>query len=210
MTDATQAFGKLSINVDKLGVDLLTFSGHKIYGPKGIGGLFVRGRRPNKVKLAANIHGGGHEKSMRSGTLNVPGIVGLGVASDLAKKQLSDDALKIGAMRDYLESELLKIENAYVNGDAKHRIYNVTNICFKGADADAIMVGLKDIMVSNGSACTSTKVEPSHVLKAMGKSDEDAYSSIRFSLGRFTTQGEILATVSKVKDVVQSLRLMVS
>jgi cysteine desulfurase len=208
MTDATQAVGKMAIDVDKLGIDLLSFSAHKFYGPKGIGGLFIRSRRPNKVKIRALIHGGGHERGLRSGTLNVPAIVGIGKAAEIAIEQMSNDSKRIGMLRDILESELLKIENSFLNGNHNSRLYNTTNICFKGADADAMMVGLKDIIVSNGSACTSTKVEPSHVLKALGRSDEEAYSSIRFSLGRFNTKEEILKVVQATSNVVSELRLM--
>jgi cysteine desulfurase len=208
MSDGTQAVGKMPVNVNDLGIDLLCFSGHKFHGPKGVGGLFVRSRRPNKVKLPALIHGGGHEKGMRSGTLNVPGIVGLGKAAEIAQHEMQADAKRIGELRDYLEAQLLKIENTSLNGNATHRLYNVSSICFKGADADALIIGLKNIAVSNGSACTSASVEPSHVLKAMGISDEDAFATVRFSLGRFNTRAEVEATVKAVKDVVGSLRGM--
>jgi cysteine desulfurase len=208
MTDGTQAVGKLPINVKELGIDLMSFSGHKFYGPKGIGALYVRGKRPNKVKLNPLIHGGGHEKGLRSGTLNVPGIVGLGKAAEIAKQEMASDAKRIGELRNYLETELLKIEHTFLNGHPTKRLYNVSNICLKGADADAIMVGLKGIMVSNGSACSSTKIEPSHVLKAVGRSDEEAYSSIRFSLGRFNTRNEIDIVIQEIRKVVESLRLL--
>ncbi|MDE0470787.1 MAG: cysteine desulfurase family protein [Ekhidna sp.] len=209
MTDGTQAFGKMLIDVDDLGIDLMAFSGHKIYGPKGIGGLFVRQRRPNRVKLTPLIHGGGHEKGMRSGTSNVPGIIGLGEAAKIAKKEMVKDRQAISTLRDELESKLLKIPDTFLNGQPEKRLYNVSSICFKGADADAIMIGLKSIMVSNGSACTSTKIEPSHVLTAMGLSEEDAYSTIRFSLGRFNIQAEIDKAVDLVSHVVSALREMI-
>lgn len=208
MIDATQAVGKIPVDVGGLGIDLLTFSGHKFYGPKGIGGLFIRSRRPFKVKLKPLIHGGGHERGFRSGTLNVPGIVGLGKAAEIAIHEMNNDSKKIGELRDILESELLKIENTLVNGNRNKRLYNTTNICFTGADADAIMVGLKNIMVSNGSACSSTKVEPSHVLKSLGRSDAEAYSSVRFSLGRFNTKDEILQVIEATRSVVNGLRGM--
>lgn len=208
MTDATQAIGKIDVKVDELGIDLLTFTAHKIYGPKGVGALFTRGRRPNKVKLSPIIHGGGHERGMRSGTLNVSGIIGLAKSLELASKEIKVSETKIRALRDQLESELLKIENTRVNGNRKERLYNISNICFNGADADAIMAGLKLIMVSNGSACTSTIVEPSHVLKALGMSDEEAYSSIRFSLGKFNTETEIIKTIAEVTRVVEELKVM--
>jgi cysteine desulfurase len=208
MTDATQAIGKIDIKVDELGIDLMTFTAHKIYGPKGIGALFSRSRRPNKVKLTPLIHGGGHERGMRSGTLNVPGIMGLAKSLEIAMKELKANESRITRLRDHLEAELLKIDNTRVNGNIKKRLYNVSNICFNGADADAIMAGLKSIMVSNGSACTSTKIEPSHVLKAIGLSDEDAYSSIRFSLGRYNTDEEIVTTIREVTRVVEELKVM--
>jgi cysteine desulfurase len=209
MTDATQALGKMDIKVDQFGIDLLTFTAHKIHGPKGIGGLFTRSRRPSKVKLSPIIHGGGHERGMRSGTLNVPGIIGLAKSIELAYKEMKATETKIRSLRDKLEFELLKVENSHVNGNVLERLYNVSNICFNGVDADAIMVGLKTIMVSNGSACTSTKVEPSHVLKAIGLTDEEAYSSIRFSLGKFNTEFEIVKTIAEVKRVVDELKVMV-
>lgn len=208
MTDGTQAVGKLPINVNDLGIDLMSFSGHKFYGPKGIGALYVRSKRPNKVKLNPLIHGGGHEKGIRSGTLNIHGIVGLGKAAEIAQQEIEVNAKRIGGLRDYLEKELLKIEHAFLNGHSIKRLYNVSNICFKGADADAVMVGLKGIMVSNGSACSSTKIEPSHVLEALGRSEEEAYSSIRFSLGRFNTRNEIDIVIQETKKVVESLRLL--
>lgn len=208
MTDATQAVGKLPVNVQEMGVDLLAFSAHKFYGPKGVGGLYVRSKRPFKVKLPALLHGGGHERGMRSGTLNVPGIVGLGEAARIARAEMTADAKRIGELRDELEKGLLETEGSFVNGSTTNRLYNVSNICFEGADADAIIAGLENIMVSNGSACSSTKVEPSHVLSAMGLSDDQCYASIRISLGRFTTRDEITAAVTDIKNLVASLRAM--
>lgn len=216
MSDCTQAIGKIPVNVDELGIDILCFSGHKIYAPKGVGCLFVRQRRPYKVKMLPLIHGGGHEKGMRSGTLNVPSIVALGKACQIAQSESKKDAERIGKLRDYLETELLKIPDTRVNGSTSSRMFNVTNVLFKGADSDAIIVGLSSaentkasIAVSNGSACTSASIEPSHVLLSMGMTEEEAFSSIRFSLGRFNTKEEIDITVKEVNRVVTKLREMV-
>ena len=214
MTDATQAVGKLPIDVDQDHVDLLAFSAHKFYGPKGVGGLFVRQRRPNKVKLEAILHGGGHERGFRSGTLNVPGIVGLGKAAELARLELtradaSADAQRIGTLRDRLETELLTIPGTSVNGSREHRLYNTTSILFRDCDSDALIMGLDGIAVSNGSACTAASIDPSHVLLAMGLSDTEAFSCLRFSLGRFTTDADIAATVDAVRGVVEGLRALV-
>jgi len=208
MSDATQAVGKLPIAVYELGVDILAFSGHKFYGPKGVGGLFVRNKRPFKVKLSALIHGGGHERGMRSGTLNVPGIVGLGKAAEIARNEMEKNAIEITRLRLKLEKSLLEIEHAVINGSPTNRLYNVCNIRFKDVDADAIISGLTDMMISNGSACSSTKVEPSHVLKAMGLSDDDSYSSIRISLSKFTTDTEVDTAVKVLKESVNRLRQM--
>lgn len=216
MSDATQAVGKIAINVDELGIDLLCLSGHKLYAPKGVGALYVR-QRMNRVKIPALLHGGGHEKGLRSGTLNVPGIVALGTACFLAQKEMSKNAESIGALRDYLETELLKIEGTAVNGNIENRLYNTSNILFRGADSDAIIMGLSNpdnnlplIAVSNGSACTSASIEPSHVLIAMDLDEVAAFSSIRFSVGKFNTKKELDIVIDSVKDVVSSLRSMVS
>lgn len=208
MTDATQAVGKMPVNVERLGIDIMSFSAHKFYGPKGIGALYVRSKKPNRVKLNALVHGGGHENNMRSGTLNVPGIVGLGKAAELVMEDMQANADKIGKLRTQLENDLLKIENTFLNGSVDKRLYNISNICFRGADADAVIIDLKDIMVSNGSACSSTKVEPSHVLSAMGISDIDCYSSLRISLGKYNSKEEIDLVTKKIKEVVGNLRLM--
>ncbi len=216
MSDATQAVGKIAVNVDELGIDLLCLSGHKLYAPKGVGALFVR-HRMNRVKIPALLHGGGHEKGLRSGTLNVPGIVALGEASAIAKRELSKNAESIGALRDYLETELLKIEGTTVNGHSASRLFNTSNILFRDADSDAIIMGLSNpendlplIAVSNGSACTSASIEPSHVLTAMGLDEVAAFSSIRFSVGKFNTKKEMDIVIDAVKNVVSSLRSMVS
>lgn len=216
MSDATQAVGKMSVNVDQLGIDLLCLSGHKLYAPKGVGALYVR-QRMNRVKIPALLHGGGHEKGLRSGTLNVPGIVALGEACVIAKKELVKNVESIGALRDYLEAELLKMEGASVNGNTTSRLFNTSNILFQGADSDAVIMGLSNpesdlplIAVSNGSACTSASIEPSHVLTAMGLDEVDAFSSIRFSIGKFNTQKEMDIVIDAVKSVVSNLRAMVN
>ncbi len=206
MTDATQAVGKLPMDVDALGIDLLAFSAHKLYGPKGVGGLFVRQRRPNKVKLEALLHGGGHERGLRSGTLNVPGIVGMGKAAEIAQ---ASDSKRIGTLRDQLETALLTIPGTRVNGDVTNRLYNTTNIYFEHCDSDALIMGLEGIAVSNGSACTAASIDPSHVLLAMGLTEIEAFSCLRFSLGRFTTEADIVQTVTAMKEVVEGLRSMV-
>ena len=175
MTDATQAVGKIEIDVDDLGVDLLCFSGHKMYAPKGIGALYVR-QRGNKVKLTPQIHGGGHEQGLRSGTLNVSGIIALAKACEIASHEMKQNQKTVNELRDKLEQELLKLPNTSLNGGSVNRIYNTTNICFKGQDANVMIGRMKDIAVSNGSACSSAVVEPSHVLKAMGLSGDDAFA----------------------------------
>jgi cysteine desulfurase len=196
-TDATQAAGKLDINVVDLAVDFLCFSGHKIHGPKGIGALYVK----NKTTLSTYMHGGGQELGLRSGTLNVPGIIGLGAASNLCKNEMNENAYRIGFLRDKLERAILVIPDTIVNGDLKNRVYNVTNICFKGNDAYMMMGRLKHVAVSNGSACTSSVIEPSHVLTAMGLTDEDAFASIRFSLGKFNTEDEIDTAIKNITEL---------
>ncbi|TDB60403.1 cysteine desulfurase family protein [Arundinibacter roseus] len=206
MTDATQAVGKMPLNVHELDVDLLACSAHKFYGPKGVGALYVRQRR---VKLEALLHGGGHEGGRRSGTLNVAGIVGMGKAAELADNLLMTDTERVGRLRDTLEKELLTIEGTRVNGSSEHRLYNITNILFEGCDSEALIMGLDNIAVSNGSACTSASLEPSHVLTALGLTETEAFSCLRFSLGRFTTAEEIPQVVQAVKQVVESLRAMV-
>jgi len=214
MSDATQAVGKISVNVDEFGIDLLCLSGHKLYAPKGVGALYVR-QRINRVKIPALLHGGGHEKGLRSGTLNVPGIVALGAASSIAQKEMPKNAECISGLRDYLETELLKIDGTSVNGNVENRLYNTTNIIFRGADSDAIIMGLGNpendlplIAVSNGSACTSASIEPSHVLTSMGLDEVAAFSSIRFSVGKFNSKKEIDIVIDAVKNVVSNLRLM--
>jgi cysteine desulfurase len=205
MSDATQAAGKLPIDVKEMGIDLLTLSAHKFYGPKGIGVLYISANA--KIKLEAQIHGGGHQRKLRSGTLNVPGIIGLGKACEIAQEEMTNDAKRINQLRDHLERELLKIEGSFINGSANHRLYNTTNICFPGISSEKLIIALQNIAVSNGSACTAATTEPSHVLKALGLIDADALASIRFSLGRFTTVEEIDLTIVKVTTLVNKLRM---
>jgi cysteine desulfurase len=209
MTDGTQALGKLSVDVDELGIDLMPLSAHKFYGPKGVGALFVRQRRPWRIKLEALLHGGGHEGGKRSGTLNVAGIAGLGKAAELAQKEMKQDAQRVGSLRDLLETQLLQIEGTRVNGNRENRLYNVSNILFEGCDSDALIIGLNDIAISNGSACTSASIEPSHVLIAHGLSETEAFSCLRFSLGRFNGVEEVSGVVGNVRAVVEGLRAMV-
>ncbi len=219
MTDATQAVGKLPVDVDKDEIDLLAFSAHKFYGPKGVGGLFVRQRRlqaglPNKVKVKALLHGGGHERGLRSGTLNVPGIVGMGKAAELARLEMAKETKRISSLRDQLETALLTIPGTRVNGprgdgNREHRLYNTTNIYFENCDSDALIMGLEGIAVSNGSACTAASIDPSHVLLAMGLNETEAFSCLRFSLGRFNTEADAVATVAAIKGVVEELRALV-
>jgi len=200
MTDATQAIGKIEVDVEDLGIDLMCFSGHKMYAPKGIGVLFVR-QRGNKVKLTPQIHGGGHEQGLRSGTLNVPGIIALAKACEIAGQEMKQNEKTISDLRNELETELLKLPNTSLNGDSENRIYNTANICFKGQDANVLIGRMKNIAVSNGSACSSAVVEPSHVLKAMGLNDEDAFASLRFSLGKYNTIEDIQTVVKKIKEL---------
>jgi len=206
MTDGTQAVGKLDFKVDELDIDLMAMSAHKFYGPKGVGALFVRQRRQKRIKLDALLHGGGHEGGRRSGTLNVAGIVGMGQSAALCQQKMKAETKRIGALRNELEKELLQISNSAVNGNAENRLYNMTNIKFEGCDSDALIMGLQDIAVSNGSACTSALVEPSHVLMALGMTETEAFSCIRFSFGRFNTTDEVSSVVAAVQKVVENFR----
>ena len=208
-TDATQAFGKIPLGVDGIGIDLMAFSSHKIYGPKGSGGLFVRSRRPNRVKLESQIHGGGHQKGKRSGTLNIPGIVGLGAAAEIASKDMTNDAKHTSELRNYLETEILKIPGTRINGNLKFRLPNTTNIFFEGIDSDALMMGMEDVIVSNGSACTSSSIEPSHVLQAMGLTEHEAFCCLRFGLGRFNSLVKIQETSTILRKSVESLKSII-
>lgn len=207
-SDAVQAVGKIPVDVIKDGIDLMAFTAHKMYGPKGIGALYVRRKNP-RVKVTAQLDGGGHERGMRSGTLNVPGIVGFGKAAELARLEMEQDATRLSALRDKLESELLKIEEAYVNGNIQHRLPHVTNISFKHVEGEGLLMGFnKNIALSSGSACTSASLEPSYVLKALGLGDDLAHSSLRFGLGRFTTEEQIDYTIEQVRNTVLKLREM--
>lgn len=206
-TDATQAIGKIPVDVIADGIDLLSFTAHKMYGPKGVGALYVRRKNP-RVKVTAQIDGGGHERGMRSGTLNVPGIVGFGKACEIAMAEMESDAKRLGALRDKLENALLQIEEAYLNGNKEHRLPHVANISFKYVEGEGLMMGVKDIAVSSGSACTSASLEPSYVLKNLGLDDELAHSSLRFGLSKYTTEEEIDYTIEHVKQAVEKLRDM--
>ncbi|HAY89233.1 MAG TPA: IscS subfamily cysteine desulfurase [Bacteroidetes bacterium] len=206
-TDATQAVGKIPVDVNADGIDLLSFTAHKMYGPKGVGALYVRRKNP-RVKVTSQMDGGGHERGMRSGTLNVPGIVGFGKACEISLNEMADEAIRLSAMRDRLEKELLTIEEAYVNGNPAHRLPHVANISFKFVEGEGLMMGTKDIAVSSGSACTSASLEASYVLKSLGLDDELAHSSLRFGLGRFTTDEEVDFAINHVKEAVHKLREM--
>ncbi|MEJ7558916.1 MAG: IscS subfamily cysteine desulfurase [Pedobacter sp.] len=205
MTDATQAVGKIPVDVNADGIDLLAFSAHKMYGPKGVGVLYVRRKNP-RVKVTAQMDGGGHERGMRSGTLNVPGIVGLGKACELCRLEMDSEATRLSALRDKLESSLTVMEESYVNGNVQHRLPHVANISFKYVEGEGLMMAMKDLAVSSGSACTSASLEPSYVLKSLGLSDDLAHSSIRFGLGRFTTEAEVDYAIENTKKAVNHLR----
>jgi cysteine desulfurase len=206
-SDATQAVGKIPVDVVADNIDLMSFTAHKMYGPKGIGVLYVRRKNP-RVKVTAQMDGGGHERGMRSGTLNVPGIVGLGKAAELARLEMDSDTQRIIKMRDRLENALLTMEESYLNGSKEHRLPHTTNISFKYVEGEGLMMAIKDIAVSSGSACTSASLEPSYVLKSLGLDDELAHSSLRFGLSRYTTDEEIDFTIKCVTDAVNRLREM--
>lgn len=207
-SDATQAVGKIPVDVRKDGIDLLAMTAHKMYGPKGVGALYVRRKNP-RVKVTAQMDGGGHERGMRSGTLNVPGIVGFGKACELCLNEMDKDAAHTSGLRDKLESSLLGLEEAYVNGDKEHRLPHVSNISFKYVEGEGLLMGFnKNIALSSGSACTSASLEPSYVLKALGLGDDLAHSSLRFGLGRYTTQEQIDYTIEQVSNTVLKLREM--
>ncbi len=207
-TDGTQAVGKIPVDVNKDGIDLMAFTAHKMYGPKGVGALYVRRKNP-RVKVTAQIDGGGHERGMRSGTLNVPGIVGFGKACEICMLDMEEDTKRISKMRDHLETELLKLEEAYVNGSREHRLPHVANISFKHVEGEGLLMGFnKNIALSSGSACTSASLEPSYVLKALGLGDDLAHSSLRFGLGRFTTDEQIEYTIKAISETVLKLRDM--
>ncbi|MNX66867.1 Cysteine desulfurase [compost metagenome] len=204
LCDATQAVGKISIDVKKLGIDLLALSAHKFYGPKGVGALCISAEA--KIKLSPLLNGGNQQRKLRSGTLNATGIIGLGKASEIAVLETDKDHNRIILLRDQLENGLLKIEGSFLNGNTQSRIYNTSNICFPGVNSEKLILALQNIAVSNGASCSSVTSEPSHVLKALGLSDDDALSSIRFSLGRFTTAEEIEETIERVTALIVQLR----
>jgi len=205
-TDAVQAAGKLPLDVEKMGVDLLSLSAHKMYGPKGVGALYVRRKNP-RVRLAAQVHGGGHERGMRSGTLNVPGIVGMGKAAEIAEQLMESDERRIRALRDKMWAAFQKeLDEIYLNGHPTERLYNNLNVSFAYTEGESLMMGMKEIAVSSGSACTSASLEPSYVLKEIGVTSDLAHTSLRFGLGRFTTEGEVDYAIAKVIATVKKLR----
>ena len=207
MSDATQVVGKIPVNPKEVGVHLMAFTAHKMYGPKGVGALFVNRKNP-RVKVTSQVDGGGHERGMRSGTLNVPGIVGFGKAAEIAGKEMADEAIRLSKLRDKLEKGLCEIlEETYINGDVENRMPHVTNISFKHVEGEGLMMTFnQEIGVSSGSACTSASLEPSYVLIALGLGDDLAHSSIRFSLGRFTTEEEIDYTIGEIARGVNHMR----
>ncbi|WP_179400809.1 IscS subfamily cysteine desulfurase [Burkholderia guangdongensis] len=204
--DAVQAAGKIPVDVNALNVDLLTVTAHKLYGPKGIGALYVR-RKP-RVRIEAQMHGGGHERGMRSGTLPTHQIVGMGEAFRLANEEMAEESRRVGALRDRLHNGLKQLDEVYVNGDLTHRIPHNLNVSFNFVEGESLIMGIKGVAVSSGSACTSASLEPSYVLRALGRSDELAHSSIRFTLGRFTTDAEVDAVIRQVQETVEKLRAL--
>ncbi|AIO28259.1 IscS subfamily cysteine desulfurase [Burkholderia cepacia] len=204
--DAVQAAGKIPVDVNALNVDLLTVTAHKVYGPKGIGALYVR-RKP-RVRIEAQMHGGGHERGMRSGTLPTHQIVGMGEAFRLAKEEMAEESRRVGALRDRLLAGLSTLDEVYVNGDLARRIPHNLNVSFNFVEGESLIMGIKGVAVSSGSACTSASLEPSYVLRALGRSDELAHSSIRFTLGRFTTEAEVDGVIAQVRDTVGKLRAL--
>ncbi|MCA9689018.1 MAG: IscS subfamily cysteine desulfurase [Myxococcales bacterium] len=207
-TDGVQAFGKVPIDVKAMNIDLMSMSGHKIYGPKGVGALYIRRRRP-RVRLAPQIHGGGHERGNRSGTLNVPAIVGMGEAAKLAREGMEEESARILALREHLRSRLTsELPHAILNGSLEHRLPGTLNISFAYVEGESLLMGLKDVAVSSGSACTSASLEPSYVLRAMGLDDELAHSSLRITIGRFTTRAEVDYVADQIKFHVERLRAM--
>ena len=205
-TDAVQAVGKIPVNVMEDGIDLMSITAHKLYGPKGVGALYVRRKGP-RVQLAAQMDGGGHERGMRSGTLNVPSIAGLGAACELCQQELTAEMKRLGFLRDKLKNKIMsELDEVYVNGSLEHRLPGNLNISFAYVEGESLLMGINDIAVSSGSACTSATLEPSYVLKALGAGDDLAHSSIRFGLGRFNTEEEVDYVAGRVIEVVKKLR----
>lgn len=203
-TDLAQAFGKIEIDVEKMNIDLASISSHKIYGPKGVGALFVR-RKP-RVRILPLIHGGGQERGLRSGTMPTPLIVGFGLASEIAQKQMKEDNTRIQKLTDKFRTSIMELEEVYINGDLTHRVAGNLNISFAFIEGESMMMSISDLAVSSGSACTSSSLEPSYVIKALGVSEELAHTSIRFGFGRFTTEEEIDYAISLIKSKVHNLR----
>jgi cysteine desulfurase len=205
-TDATQAVGKVPVDVIKQNIDLASISGHKMYGPKGVGALYVRRKNP-RVQISAIIDGGGHERGMRSGTLNVPGIVGLGKACAIAQEEMARESCHLAGLRNRLKDRIMgKLDEAYINGTMEHRLPGNLNISFAYVEGESLLMGINDIAVSSGSACTSATLEPSYVLKALGTGDDLAHSSIRFGIGRFNTEAEVDYVADRVIETVERLR----
>ena len=205
-TDAVQAIGKVPVDVTKDGIHLMSLTGHKLYGPKGCGALYVRRRNP-RVQLTAQMEGGGHERGMRSGTLNVPGIVGFGKACELGRLEMAEESKRLSYLRDKLKNKLMsELDETFINGSMEHRLPHNLNISFAYVEGESLLMGINDVAVSSGSACTSATLEPSYVLKALGAGDDLAHSSIRFGIGRFNTEEEIDYVGNKVVEVVRKLR----
>ncbi len=205
-SDAVQAIGKVPFNVIQDNVDIASISAHKLYGPKGVGALYVRRKNP-RVQLVAQIDGGGHERGMRSGTLNVPGIVGLGKACELSGAEMAEEATKLAALRDRLKTAIMgQLDEVYINGSMEHRLPGNLNLSFAYVEGESLLMGINDVAVSSGSACTSATLEPSYVLKALGAGDDLAHSSIRFGIGRFNTEAEVDYVAKRVVDTVTRLR----
>jgi len=204
--DAAQSVGKVPVDVEKFGIDLLSISAHKLYGPKGVGVLYVRRKDP-RVELAPMIDGGGHERGLRSGTLNVPGIVGLGKACEIAQKEMAEESERLRRLRDKLKDAILsRLDDTTLNGSMVHRLPNNLNLSFAGVEGDALLMGINDVAVSSGSACTTATLEPSHVLRALGVPEDLAHSSIRFGLGRFNTEEQVDYVANRVVETVKRLR----
>ncbi len=205
-SDAVQAIGKIPVNVAEDGIDVMSLTAHKLYGPKGVGALYVRRRNP-RVQITAQMDGGGHERGMRSGTLNVPGIVGLGAACEICKRDMPEESKRLSFLRDKLKDKLMgSLDEVYINGTMDHHLPHNLNISFAYVEGESLLMGINDIAVSSGSACTSATLEPSYVLKALGAGDDLAHSSIRFGLSRFNTEEEVDYVADKVIDVVKKLR----